>query len=190
MSLDYKCYVVELGGFIEGEFMITNQGKLLLLSKKGLETKVDKYEGLYYLVEYTDFQDTTGEKIYSSDIVETKYNIEEREYAFIGEIVKEKGCYVIKNDSNSIYLWYALEEGIVKVIGSKFDNKSKFKKLEIINNNVVQAIEKRDKYITEAVKRERINSIKKMIEEGIGKQFIINMYSEEEFKTALSENEF
>lgn len=188
MNLDIKCYVVELDSFINEEFMITNKGELLIINKKGLDIKIDKYEGEYYLVQYTEFADSMGEKIYSEDVVETSYIIEEREYSFIGEITKRKGCYMIENDSNSIGLWEALRYGTVITIGSKYDSKSRFKKLELINNKVVQAIGEREKKITNAVKRERINSIRKMIDEGIGKQFIINMYSEEEFKLALENN--
>ena len=75
--------------------------------------------------------------------------------------------------------------GTVIDIGSKYDNKSKFKKLELINNKVLSSIDQREKKINDAVKKERINSIRRMINEGIGKQFIINMYSEEEFRQAM-----
>lgn len=189
MNLDIKCYVVELDGFIEDEFMITNRGELLIFNKKGLETKVDKYQGEYYLMEFTGLKDSFAEKIYSSDVVETSYSLEEREYSFIGEIIKEDGSYFIVNDSNKIYLYHALKNGLVKIIGAKYDNKSKFKKLELINNKFVKAIGERDKKINEAIKRERINSIKRLIKEGIGKHLIVTMYSEEEFKIALNECE-
>lgn len=189
MNLDIKCYVVELEDFISEEFMITNKGELLIINKKGLDIKIDKYEGEYYLVQYTEFVDSIGEKIYLDDVVETSCIINEREYSFIGEITKRKGSYVIENDSNRINLWEALNHGTVMTIGSKYDGKSRFKKLELINNKFVQAIGEREKKITDAIKQERISSIIKMIDEGIGKQFIINMYSEEEFKIALENRE-
>ncbi|WP_055069202.1 YopX family protein [Clostridium massiliamazoniense] len=185
MSLEIKCYVVELDSFINDEFMITNKGELLIINKKGLDIKIDKYKGEYYLVQYTELKDSLGVKIYTSDIVETKYEIEGREYSFIGEITHKKGCYFIENDSNTVALWDALYHGTVINIGSKYDNKSKFKKLELINSKVLNAIDQREKKINDAVKKERIKSIRKMINEGIGKQFIINMYSEEEFRMAM-----
>lgn len=185
MNLEIKCYVVDLDSFINDEFMITNKGELLIINKKGLDIKIDKYTGEYYLMQYTELKDSVGVKIYTSDIVETKYEIEGREYSFIGEITQKKGCYFIENDSNTVALWDALYHGTVISIGSKYDNKSKFKKLELINNKVLSAIDQREKKINDAVKKERINSIRKMINEGIGKQFIINMYSEEEFRIAM-----
>ncbi|MFR5265056.1 YopX family protein [Clostridium sp.] len=185
MSLEIKCYVVELDSFINDEFMITNKGELLIINKKGLDIKIDKYTGEYYLMQYTELRDSVGVKIYTSDIVETKYEIEGREYSFIGEVTQRKGCYFIENDSNTVALWDALHYGTVIDIGSKYDNKSKFKKLELINNKVLSSIDQREKKINDAVKKERINSIRRMINEGIGKQFIINMYSEEEFRQAM-----
>lgn len=185
MSLEIKCYVVELDSFINDEFMITNKGELLIINKKGLDIKIDKYTGEYYLMQYTELRDSVGVKIYTSDIVETKYEIEGREYSFIGEVTQRKGCYFIENDSNTVALWDALHHGTVINIGSKYDNKSKFKKLELINNKVLSSIDQREKKINDAVKKERINSIRRMINEGIGKQFIINMYSEEEFRRAM-----
>lgn len=105
MSLEIKCYVVELDSFINDEFMITNKGELLIINKKGLDIKIDKYTGEYYLMQYTELRDSVGVKIYTSDIVETKYEIEGREYSFIGEVTQRKGCYFIENDSNTVALW-------------------------------------------------------------------------------------
>ena len=178
---------MELDSFINDEFMITNKGELLIINKKGLDIKIDKYTGEYYLMQYTELRDSVGVKIYTSDIVETKYEIEGREYIhLLVKSHKEKGCYFIENDSNTVALWDALHYGTVIDIGSKYDNKSKFKKLELINNKVLyRSIDQREKKINDAVKKERINSIRRMINEGIGKQFIINMYSEEEFRQAM-----